>query len=376
VNAEQLAEAIRPLVDDGEVPGAVVGVTHGDEVSLAALGTTEPGGTVPMPVDAVMRVSSTTKPMVAAVTLLLSQDGMLNLDDPVEMFVPELTHRRVLRELGSPAQDTVPARRTMTIEDLLTMRMGFGFVFESACPTIEAAATAGLGFGPPDPSQPLTPSQWVDRFAALPLLEEPGTIWRYEFAFALLGVVLARAAEEPLDVLMRERLFEPLAMSHTGFVASPQHLVPSFTQGESGLILFDDALDSRWSTPPAFPDARGGLVSTTSDLLRFARMLLEDGNGLLSPESTSAMTADHLTAEQRSGPSAQAFLDGCGWGYGLGVADGKYGRRYGWGGGLGTLWYSWPEHDVAAVLMTQVMPPSPALLDAFTNAAEATQKPS
>jgi CubicO group peptidase (beta-lactamase class C family) len=88
------------------------------------------------------------------------------------------------------------------------------------------------------------------------------------------------------------------------------------------------------------------------------------------------MTSDQLTAEQRSGPSAQTFLNGGGWGYGVGVTDGKCGRRYGWGGGLGTLWYSWPEHGAAAVLMTQVLPPSATLFDAFTNAVEATLDPS
>ncbi|MBB5641049.1 serine hydrolase domain-containing protein [Cryobacterium roopkundense] len=376
MDAEQLIETIRPLVDDGEVPGAVVGVLHGNHRSVAAVGQTEPGGTVAMPVNAVMRISSNTKPMVAAVALLLVQDGVLNLDDTVEKFVPELTGRRVLRQLDGALEETVPAQRSMTIADLLTMRMGFGFVFESTCPTVEAAAAAGLGFGPPDPSRTLEPSDWVTRFAALPLLEQPGTVWRYELAYALLGVVLSRAAESPLDVLMRERLFTSLAMFQTGFVASPRHLVPAFAQSENGLVRFDSALDSRWSTPPAFPDARGGLVSTVSDMLRFARMLLNNGGGLLSPESAAAMTSDQLTAEQRSGPSAQAFLDGGGWGYGVGITNGEFGRRYGWGGGLGTLWYSWPEHDVAVALMTQVLPPSTALFDAFTNATEATLRSS
>lgn len=195
-------------------------------------------------------------------------------------------------------------------------------------------------------------------------------MWRYELAYALLGVVLARASGKDLDLLMRERLFKPLAMSETAFVASSEHLVPSFMQGESGLVGFDGTVNSRWSRTPAFPDARSGLVSTTSDLLRFARMLLDDGGCLLSPELAAAMTTDQLTAEQRSGPSAQAFLDGGGWGYGVGVLDGPVGRRYGWGGGLGTLWYSWPEHGAAAVLMTQVLPPSTAVFDTFIDAAE------
>ena len=372
MHAEQLIETIRPLVEAGEVPGAVVGVLHGGEVSVAALGTTEPGGGVAMPVDALVRISSNTKPMVAAATLLLAQEGVLSLDDAVQRFAPELADRHVLRQLDGPLDDTVPAQRSITIEDLLTMRMGFGFVFESECPTVDAAAAAGLGFGPPDPQAAPSPDEWVARLAALPLLEQPGTVWRYELAFALLGVVLARASRRPLDVLLRERLFEPLAMTETAFVAPPGRLIPSFARTENGLVGFDGVLGSRWATSPAFPDARGGLVSTASDLLRFARMLLDDGAGLLSPASTSAMITDQLTSEQRSGPSAQVFLNGGGWGYGVEVLDGARGRRYGWGGGLGTLWYTWPDHEAAAVLITQVLPPSVALFDGFVASAEAT----
>lgn len=323
-----------------------------------------------MPVDAVMRISSNTKPMVAAMALLLVQDGVLHLDDPVETFLPELTDRRVLRRLAGPLDDVVPAHRPITVEDLLTMRMGFGFVFDSDCPAVEAAAAAGLGFGPPDPPALPAPSDWISRFAALPLLEQPGTVWRYELAYAVLGVVLARASTMPLDRLMREKLFTPLGMSQTGFVGAPEHLVPSFARNEDGLVVFDSAVESRWSTRPAFPDARGGLVSTAGDMLRFARMLLDGGCGFLSPELVATMTADQLTEEQRSAPSAHAFLDGGGWGYGVGITRSMRGRRYGWGGGLGTLWYTWPEHETAVVLMTQVMPPSHDLFETFTNAAE------
>lgn len=375
VDAQQLVESIRPLVDAGEVPGAVVGVLQGGRESVAAVGTTTPDGAIPLTVDAVMRISSNTKPMIAAVALLLVQDGGLHLDDLVETFIPELTDRRVLRRIGGPLGDTVPAQRPVTIEDLLTMRMGFGFVFESDCPAVDAAAAAGLGFGPPDPSVMPAPTEWVTRFAALPLLEQPGTVWRYEFAYAVLGVVLSRASGKPLDLLMHERLFTPLAMSQTGFVSTSEHLVPSFVRTKDGLVLFDSAHESRWSTPPAFLDARGGLVSTVNDMLQFARMLLEDGGGLLSPELVAAMTSDHLTDEQRSGPSAQVFLNGGGWGYGVGVAHGKRGRRYGWGGGLGTLWYTWPDHDTAVILMTQVLPPSSTLFDAFPKAAETLLAP-
>lgn len=142
------------------MPGAVVGVLNGGDTSLAAVGTTEPGGSRATPVDALVRISSNTKPMVAAAALHLAQDGVLNLNDTVERFIPEMTDRRVLRRLDGPLDETVPAQRSITIEDSLTMRMGFGFVFESTCPAVEAAAAAGLGFGPPDPPAAPAPDEW------------------------------------------------------------------------------------------------------------------------------------------------------------------------------------------------------------------------
>lgn len=192
VTAELLLGAVSPFIDAGNVPGAVVGFLRNNQTSLAAAGSTGLGGS-PLTDDALMRISSNTKPMVAVLA--------------------ELAHRRVLRRLDGPLEDTVPAECAVTVEDLLTMRLGFGFVFEADCAAVGAAAQAGLGIGPPDPSVPLTPDAWIERFAKLPLLEQPGTVWRYDVAYAVLGVVLARACGAPLDAILRDRLFDPLGMT-------------------------------------------------------------------------------------------------------------------------------------------------------------------
>lgn len=249
-------------------------------VSLDAAGTTTLEGGTALSVDAVMRGSSNTKPLVAALALALADDGVLALEDPVEHFVPELRGRRVLRRLDGPLDDTLPAEHAPTVEDLLTMRLGFGFVFEQDCPAVAAAADAGLGIGPPDPSVQLSPEEWIARFAELPLLEQPGTVWRYDLAFAVLGVVLARAAGRPLEELLRQRLLDPLGMVDTSFVAPPGRLPACYAVDQQGLVLFDNAGgDSRWTTAPPFPDARGGLASSATDLLRFASALLNGGSG-------------------------------------------------------------------------------------------------
>jgi len=146
--------AVRPFVDVGAVPGAVVGVSQDGVVSIEAAGATETSGGTAMRADMLARISSNTKPMAAVLTLSLAEEGTLGLDDPVERLVPELADRRVLRRLDGPLEDTVPAERPVTIKDLLTMRLGFGFVFEADCPAVAAATSAELGIGPPRPVDP------------------------------------------------------------------------------------------------------------------------------------------------------------------------------------------------------------------------------
>lgn len=377
---DRLRDAVAPHVDAGEVPGAILAVSRGGEHRIEAVGASAPGGP-PLAPDAVVRISSMTKPLVAALTLALAEDGVLAVEDPVERWVPELAERRVLRRLDAAPEDTVPAERPITVADVLTMRMGFGFVFGGPCPVLDLAAAAGLGIGPPDPANPLTPDEWTARFARLPLLHQPGADWMYDLAYGVLGVLLARAAGAPLDELLRDRLLAPLGMTDTGF-AVPAHararLIPCYTRDDGGLAPYDGVEDSRWLRRPAFPDPRGGLVSTAADYLRFADLLLAggvapDGTRLLGADSVAAMTTDRLGPERASSASAGVFLSGGGWGYGVEVVTPEHTAqartpRYGWGGGLGTTWYSFPERGTAAVLLTQCLPPPEPLVADFWSA--------
>jgi CubicO group peptidase (beta-lactamase class C family) len=248
------------------------------------------------------------------------------------------------------------------------MRMGFGFVFDEPCPTLELAAAAGLGIGPPDPANPLTPDEWIARFAELPLLRQPGADWMYDLAYGVLGVLIARAAGRPLDDLLYERLLAPLGMTDTGFTAvDPARLIPCYTNEGA---VFDPVANSRWTNRPAFPDPRGGLVSTARDYLRFADMLLlggvtDDATRLLNASSVTAMTTDRLAK-----PADSVFLTAGAWGYGVEIVPAE--ARYGWGGGLGTTWYSYPDRDLAVVLLTQCLPPPEPLVNAFWSTLHST----
>ncbi|HMC68372.1 MAG TPA: serine hydrolase domain-containing protein, partial [Mycobacteriales bacterium] len=186
----------------GELPGMVTLVAQGDEAHVDTIGTMAFGSDKPMSRDTIFRVASLTKPILATATMLLVEDGTLALDEPIDRLLPELADRRVLRRIDGPLDDTVPANRPITVEDLLTFRMGYGLVIEPTAtppfdppfPIVRAANELQLVMGPPDPRTPHDPDQWMERFATLPLMYQPGERWQYNTGSLVLGVLLARAA--------------------------------------------------------------------------------------------------------------------------------------------------------------------------------------
>jgi CubicO group peptidase (beta-lactamase class C family) len=367
---DRLHAATAARVDRGELPGLVTLVAQGDRVRVDCVGVTAFGGTEPMRRDTLFRIGSMTKPILAAATLMLVEDGRLGLDDPVDRWLPELACRRVLRRVDGPLDDTVPARRPVTVDDLLTFRLGFGTltepVFDPPFPIVEASDALRLVLGQPDPRTPHAPDEWIRRFGTLPLMAQPGERWLYNAGSLVLGVLVARAAGQPLEEVLRRRLFEPLGMRETGFWLPPEvtrRLPGHYTADPSTGRLEPRPVSGpeEWSHPPAFPSGAGGLVSTVDDFLAFARLLLHggvhDGTRLLSEASVERMTANHLTPQQMA--TAGPILGGRGWGYGVAVVtrpeDGwPVPGRYGWVGGYGTAWLNDPHRGVIAMAMTQV----------------------
>lgn len=382
----RLRSVMRERVERGDAPGIVTAISRRGETQIDTIGVKTVGTDDVMRRDTLFRIASITKPIMAVATLSLIEETRLRLDDPVDRWLPELADRRVLKHLDGPIDDTVPANRAITVRDLLTMRMGFGFILESGeFPIEEAARELGVMPGPPAPQALPAPDEWIRRFGALPLMAQPGERWMYDTAFQVLGVLLARAADQPLESVLRERIFEPLGMNDTGFSVPAEardRLATCYVADpETGALdLYDDVEDSQWRHPPAFPDASGGLVSTVDDLLVFGQMLLDNGRAgntrILSRPSVEAMTTSQITPEQRA--SAGFFLgDNRSWGFGVSMITRRddvasVPGRFGWDGGFGTSLYVDPAEALVGVLLSQRMPPTADIsLDFWTSVYQA-----
>jgi CubicO group peptidase (beta-lactamase class C family) len=355
-------------VERGELPGIVILLARDDEVQVDEIGATSFGGGEPVRRDTVFRVTSMTKPILAAATMALVEDGALEPEEPVDRLIPELAHRRVLRRVDGPLDDTVAASRSITVEDLLTFRMGCGMLteptFDPPFPIVRAADELQLCLGPPEPRTPHDPDQWIERLGRLPLMYQPGERWQYNTGSLVLGVLVARAAERPLGEVLRTRLFEPLGLRDTGFSlpADQAGRLPSqYTMDfQTGAVKPQAGTGPEvWTVPPTFPSGAAGLLSTADDYLVFARMLLGKGlhgnRRILSERSVEMMTTNHLTPEQiaRAGP----ILSGSGWGFGVAVTvapdEVSPAGRYGWSGGYGTSWFNDPHRQLVAIALTQ-----------------------
>src|SRR5438128_5675676 len=385
----RMHDVMAGYVERGDVPGLVTLVSRRSEVHVDVIGTQAFDDSPPMRRDTIFRISSMTKPITAAATMILVEECTLRLDEPVDRWLPELAERKVLKRLDGPLDDTVPAKRPITVRDLLTFRMGFGQMMAppDAYPILKAANEQQIGMGPPNPSMLPAPDEWMRRLGRLPLMHQPGERWMYNTGSDVLGVLIARASGQPLETFLRKRLFEPLEMRDTSSSvpeSSLDRLATSYwTDPTSGkLTVYDEAVGGQWRRPPAFPSGAGGLVSTLHDYLAFGQMMLSQGKlggeRILSRLSVETMTTDQLTPEQKAVSGlVPGYFDSHGWGFGVSVVTRRddvaaVPGRYGWDGGLGTSWYSDPREEMVTILMTQRAWTSPSppdvCLDFWTSA--------
>jgi CubicO group peptidase (beta-lactamase class C family) len=360
---ERLRAAATTAVETGEVPGVVTLVWQRDRViDLHAAGVADVSSGRPLERSAIFPIASMTKPMTVAVALRLLEQGRLRLEDPINQWAPEFADMRVLNASGGPLDETYPAPRTITIEDLMTHRSGLTYGFTSRGPlAAELLRTFGFGI-----DSVMDPDTWMRVLASLPLACAPGERFEYGHSIDVLGVILARAHARSFQEVMRRELFEPLGMTDTGFWIPPatrRRFVTNTVSRSAG--EFEPApIPCFTATEPGMYASGGqGLVSTAEDFLMFARMLVRGGQTaggrFLRSETVRLMTTNRLTPVQR-----EALFMGiplfAAKGFGLGVSvvmdacrhavvgAGNVGA-FGWPGGFGGWWQADPTNDLVLI---------------------------
>ncbi|WP_327087332.1 beta-lactamase family protein [Nonomuraea sp. NBC_01738] len=385
----RLREALARQVESKKIPGLVALVSRGGHTHVEALGTMRHDGGDPMRRDTIFRMASTSKPVTMAATMVLLDECRLRLDDPVDQWLPELADRQVLRSPDGPLDDTVPARRPITVRDLLTSTFGLGLDFALLSSPIRAATFERLDYSVasgPAPDQ----DEWMRRLGELPLSYQPGERWQYDLSNEVTGVLVSRVAGQSLEEFLRERVLDPLGMKDTAFHVPadkidrlPPLYGPDPQTGE--FLVWDEAVGGRSSVPPKFQGGGGGLVSTADDYHAFFQMLLHQGTHrgrrILSRAAVELMTTNCLTPGQQEARdvmyrgiahlAAGQGLQG-GWGFGMSVRTYRSGYapvgQFGWDGGTGTTAYADPVNQVFGVLLTQVgmsTPDSPRAIHDF-----------
>ena len=400
VRLDRMHATLSRHMEESRLPGLVALIYHRGHEHVNAIGSFGFDSKIPMQRNTIFRLASMTKPITAVGAMILVEECKIRLDDPIDNWLPELKDRKVLRAIDSPLDDTVPAKRRITLRDLLTFRSGYGEIgfISPTSPLLKAMIEAQL----PLITWPLTytADEFMKKLGNLPLAHHPGERWLYHMGSEILGVLIARLSGKSLGSFLRERIFEPLGMTDTGFYVPQSELnrlpacyginfpmvdyVPSSDGSNSvpELILLHEAHGGYFSRPPIFESGGGGLVSTVDDLLAFGKMMLNNGafsdERILSRASIELMTADHLTPEQKAvSPFFENFWETHGWGFGLSMVTKRHDLadvpgRFGWDGAFGTSWYVDPKEELIGVFMTQRRPDElaipPFIRDFWTSA--------
>ncbi len=356
---QRLTNTLTAEIGKGTIPGAVLLIVRNGKVAyFESLGALDPEKKTPMRKDAIFRIYSMSKPITTTVAMMLVEQGRLALVDPVAKYLPEFKDVQVGEEKPDKTLELVPARRAMTIQDLMrhTSGLTYGFFREGAVKKAYQAANLNEG----DPST----AEFVARLAKLPLVYHPGTTWDYSQATDVLGRVIEVVSGKPLLAAFREMLLDPLGMSDTSFyvtdAAKHARIAEPFANDRTigAGAQFNDPREAR-----KYESGGGGLQSTVEDYARFLAMLANggelDGKRYLSPKTVAYMTSDHMGDVIKRGPYD---LVGPGYKFGLGFAvrseagvSGLAGSPgdYTWGGAGGTYFWVDPKEKMFVIYMMQ-----------------------
>ncbi len=368
---EIVQQAASAAVDSGDIPGVVAQVWRkGELVADATAGWLDMENKIPMDRGAIFGIASMTKPVTVTLALRLVDEGKMRLDDPITRWAPEFAEMRVLRRPNGPLDDTVPAARPITVEDLMTHRSGLAYGFLSP-PPLGAALLARFGMGI---ASEMPPDAWLKSLAELPLIYQPGERFNYGHSIDVLGFVAARAHGTDLNRAMREKVLAPLGMDDTGFWIPPDkraRMASFYISTQPGQFTPSKVGGFTDEQTMAYAMGGQGLVSTASDYLRFARMLLNDGKlgrvRVLQPETARVMRSDHITDAQRQFPfvANAPFTQGFGLGMAVvideaqpGIVIGRAGT-FGWPGAFGGWWQADPQEEMILIWLQECTPAPP-----------------
>jgi CubicO group peptidase (beta-lactamase class C family) len=362
-------------VASGRLPGAVTLVhRRGELAHVNVVGAMDVERARPMREDAIFRIYSMTKPITSVAFMMLVEQGLVALDDPVSAFIPAWRDLGVAvagaRSIGG--FQTRPVDREMRIVDLLRHTAGLSYYFQARTNVDAAYRELGIGM----PGSPGNLDTMIAQLGQLPLDYSPGDEWNYSVATHVLGYLIEQIAGQPFADYLRRTLFEPLGMVDTGFSvngAQAERLCACYAPTPAGsLALQDDPASSAFLQVPLLASGGSGLVSTATDYLRFCRMLLNggtlDGHQVLSPKTVELMTLNHLPGGKRldqmsRSTFSEAVYPGLGFGLGFAVTQdladtmmpGSVGDYF-WGGGASTAFWIDPAEDLIVVFMTQLIP--------------------
>ena len=374
---QRLSDFFDNEVATGKLPGAIVLIQqHGRPVYFKCFGVRDVATKQAMTPDTIFALHSMTKPITSVAAMMLIDEGMLALADPVAKYIPAFADVKVGIETGKQDADLdlklVPPDRPVTIEDLLRHTSGISYDYVGGPWVMKVYSAAHIFDGHFDNRE------FARRIAGLPLARQPGTLWRYGHSTDVLGRIIEIVSGKSLFQFLEERIFEPLGMTSTRFV-----LRDAAEWERMAEPLPDDRIlqiaEQERRAHPEWESGGGGLVSTVTDYARFAQMLLNggslDGRQYLSPAAYQLMTTDHIGPG--SGVARDYFYfpgDGFGFGYGLAVRTdpgnakppppGSLGELK-WDSGSGTYFGVDPKLDMVYVLMEQTQRERGRITSAF-----------
>jgi CubicO group peptidase (beta-lactamase class C family) len=371
----------RRYVDSGYLPGMLTYVYRkGQLVHTGMCGQMDLERGRKMHEDAIFRIYSMSKPITAVALMMLVEEALIGLDDPVHTHIPEWKDLAVyasgmpsLLAEAPPNYLTTPVARPMKVVDLATHTSGltYGFMMRTAVDAAYRRAKVT------DRQTEGGLQGMIEQLSKIPLDFSPGTAWNYSVAIDVLGYLVEKLSGESFGEFLRTRLFQPLGMNDTAFWV-PEDKTERFSScyqpetGGRGLKLQDDARESTYAQPPKLESGGGGLVSTAHDYLRFCRMMLNggalDGVQILSPKTVALFSLNYLPDNREivdmSFPGMFSESDYAGVGFSLGCGvnvdvaktrmPGTLGT-YSWGGAAATAFWIDPNEELAIVFMTQVI---------------------